>query len=100
MPPMLLPTTRLCSIVTWLMEPPASEPVARIPSPVAPVTVRPSILTWLDLIVIPARHGAIPGPLGPSCSQLPFAVEDPWITAPCRPLRVSDDEMMTSSVYV
>src|SRR6058998_1502645 len=94
-PPVSLPTTRLPSIVTSLIEPPASEPVARIPSPWAPVTVRPCTLTCPDLIVMPARHGALPGPFGPNCSQLPLAIDDPWMTAPCWPESVSGIEMIT-----
>src|SRR5579884_192099 len=66
MPPRLLPSTRLPVICTSPIECPASEPVARIPSPSAPVTVSPSTATWLDLMVMPARHGAVPGPCGPS----------------------------------
>ena len=49
-----------------LIEPPARDPVARMPSPMAPVTVNPLTFTSLDLIVIPARHGALPGPVAPS----------------------------------
>jgi hypothetical protein len=83
--------------VTWLIDPDSSEPVARIPSPVAPVTVNPPICTQLDLIVTPARHGALPRSLAPSCSQLPFADEVPWMVA-SMPRSVSGEETITSSV--
>ena len=56
-----MPVTWLSRMTTLLMEPPASDPVARIPSPIAPVTVNPLTCTQPDLIVIPARHGALPG---------------------------------------
>ena len=79
------------------MAPPLSEPVARIPSPVAPWTVKSSIFTWLDLIVTAARHGALPGPLGPSWSHMPLAVVEPLITASL-PTSVNGVETITSSV--
>jgi hypothetical protein len=53
-------------MTTLLIDPPASDPVARIPSPIAPRTVNPVTSTELDWIVIPARQGALPGPPGPS----------------------------------
>ena len=44
------------------MDPPASDPVARMPSPIAPVTVKPLTFTELDLMVTAARQGALPDP--------------------------------------
>src|SRR3954471_5226449 len=99
-PPVSLPTTRLPWMRTSLIECPASDPVARMPSPIAPVTVKPVTVTCEDLIVIAARHGAVPGPVGPSWSQSPLAVADPWMTAPCCPLSATACETITSSVYV
>ena len=63
---MLFPATQLSVMLTSLIEPPASVPVARMPSPMAPVTVKPSTETCELLMVRPARQGATPGPVGPS----------------------------------
>src|SRR5690242_2801453 len=98
-PSVSLPMTRLPLITTWPIECPAREPVTRMPSPIAPVTVSPSTVTWSDLTVIPARHGALPGPENPFWSHIPLAVADPWTTAPFCPTSLSDVEMTTSSVY-
>ena len=81
------------------MEPCSSEPVARIPSPIAPVTVKPVTVTCELLMVTAARHGAEPGPVGPSCSHMPLAVGVPLIVA-SRPRRVSAFATITSSAYV
>ena len=94
----LLLLTRLPLIRTWPIECPVREPVTRIPSPIAPVTVNPRTATLLDLTVIPARHGALPGPNGPFWSHSALAVGDPWITAPFCPTSLSGAEMTTSSL--
>ena len=99
MPPTLLPTTRLSRIVTWSIEPPVSDPVARIPSPSAPCTVNPLIETHELLIVTPARHGALPGPVGPSWSHICVVVGTPCMTA-SSPTSESGVETTTSSAYV
>src|SRR5574340_141015 len=74
-----LPMTRLPLITTWPIDCPVREPVTRIPSPTAPVTVNPRTATLRDLTVIPARHGAVPGPNGPFWSHIALAVREPWI---------------------
>jgi hypothetical protein len=65
-PPLLLLITRLSSMLTSVIEPPLSVPVARMPSPIASSTVNPSTLTWELRMVRPARQGANPGPFGPN----------------------------------
>src|ERR1039457_6037812 len=98
-PPRLLPATQLSLMLTSVIEPPARVPVARMPSPIAPLTVKPSIETCELLMVTPARQGATPGPVGPSWSHRNAVVAVPLIVA-SRPLRVSGEDTTTSSVYV
>src|SRR5690242_21592302 len=98
-PPVSLVTTLFPWMVTSQMDPYLREPVARIPSPIAPVTVKPVTVTWECLMVTAARQGAEPGPVGPSWSHIPLAVADPLIVA-SRPRRVNALATMTSSVYV
>src|ERR1019366_4253485 len=99
MPPTLLPTTQFSLMLTSVIEPPFRVPVARMPSPIAPVTAKPSIETCELLMVTPARQGATPGPVGPSWSHRNAVVAVPLIVA-SRPLRVSGEDTTTSSVYV
>src|ERR1700760_3700581 len=65
-PPVSLPTTRLSVMDTLLIDTPVREPVVRMPSPLDLVTVNPLTFTQPDLMVMPARQGALPGPIGPS----------------------------------
>src|SRR5580704_13785479 len=96
-PPVLFPTTQLSVMLTSLIEPPASVPVARMPSPIAPVTVKPDTSTCELLMVTPARQGAAPGPMGPSWSHINVVVGLPLIVA-LRPSRLRGADTTTSSV--